>query len=281
MGARGSRLSLFTFLTVILCLNIRAADDKIFLDDNGLVVVEMEDVPLVGSWTLETNNPCEDKGRPVYGDGWLQAGPGNDYGCNNNDIMTYPIKVSRAGTYSFKFRVHKSKHAECGAFDACNDACVYWEENDLDYSHPSKTLGKASCWAYKGNREHDGSIVVDLEANRVYHLNIQRRSQYFAIDRFVLYTSDRSSDATADGNDAPCRTPVEINGEVVDPPCGVGTTANAGVRRPARTIGSLSSEPPRYYSVTGARVEKPAQVSSPTLLIGVSETGVRRIANFR
>jgi hypothetical protein len=201
----------------IIVFNSIKNKKPITVEQNGLVVVEMESIPLVSNW--EQSNDVEG----ATGNGAIQW-TGNPYFDDvSNGKMTYNVKINTPGTYVFDWRVAISRGESRSEH---NDTWLkidgvkhyyginqeghkvkprpYCEEGS-EYECPNKEEGlegylkiyggavKNYVWMANTSdgRRHSIEVVVDKPG--MISINIAARSSYQSIDRFILYKKDTIS----------------------------------------------------------------------------------------
>jgi hypothetical protein len=183
-------------LTLGLAMSLTAAQP--FAENGGLVVVEVESAPVIASWTKETYHTGY-TGTGFYewkkGDASTKVDPGG------SGILSYPIKISTAGRYRLQIRSRPAANAEH------NDVWVRVvgaKKFEKDKAGVATDLGTGWIKSYnnKGNQwswdtwttDHDRhTLYVVCDAATTIKIELSGRSTQFCIDRFVLYTTAKTT----------------------------------------------------------------------------------------
>ncbi len=165
-----------------------------FFEQAGLVVMEAESQPLVGSWDLNI-------GVAGYtGVGYIEWKTGDPFGGvipGGTDIITYEIIINNPGRYRFQMRSAAPDRTEH------NDVWVRFPDNGglKEKGGVFTSVGTAWIKAYQ-NADNDTwtwatnhvdndphAIYSDFLSPGVYRFQFSGRSTKFKIDRLVLYNS--------------------------------------------------------------------------------------------
>lgn len=157
-----------------------------FLEQNGLVVVEIESAPLAGSWVKETavagyTGSCYytwNKGTPTS---ITPAGEG---------VLTYKIKITNAGTYFFRWHNYHNYPA-----DQTLENDSWLKVDNGSWIKCFQNSGNAGYWNWVCKLEPSHGVFEDpnyyLSAG--YHtIQVSGRSYRHSIDRFHL-SKDRTN----------------------------------------------------------------------------------------
>jgi hypothetical protein len=142
----------------------------LFVEEDGLVVMEAESHPPVKGWTRKT----EPAG--FSGSGYLKAEGGG--------LMCFPIFISTPGRYTMN--LHNRHDHDRG--DLENDAFVRMDDGPFIkcFSSPAKQWTWASTLEYSGDRKVPPEYDLAVGLHR---LEIRQRSENFMIDRIALFLS--------------------------------------------------------------------------------------------
>lgn len=186
LGRHIATLCIYLFVSTSV-----TAADPVYLEDNGLVVIEAERALLM--CTEPDKNPFEIRTElPGFtGPGYLYWNGGNRYGGVGSEILRYRIFINKPGRYELTMHV-SSKGAE--RHDYNNDCWLKMDDGKWYKTFQSSTEG----WRWGGRFDHhaDGKPVAHYELSAGEHiLYLSGRSQGFHIDRIHLYLPDRAKDA--------------------------------------------------------------------------------------
>lgn len=197
----------------------RAACDGVFIENNGLVIMEIESAPLSDEWVFSTSIPG------YTGSGYYEWEP--DDGSNTiispgKGKLTYNIQITKTGTYRFLYRTaapHPTEH---------NDAWIRFQDNPVEARTDAGDvidLGQNTWFkVYQGlggdNWNHaahtqDGphQVYAIIDTPGTYRLQVSARSTQFKMDRLSLYHYDTVSYGTATNTgtgESQCLLPVEL-----------------------------------------------------------------------
>lgn len=197
----------------------QAGCDGVFIENNGLVIMEIESAPLSDEWVFSTTIPG------YTGSGYYEWEPDDD---SNTIIspgkgkLTYNIQITKTGTYRFLYRTaapHSTEH---------NDAWIRFQDNPVEARTDAGDvidLGQ-NVWfkVYQGlggdNWNHaahtqDGphQVYAIIDTPGTYRLQVSARSTQFKMDRMSLYHFDTVSYGTATNTgtgESQCLLPVEL-----------------------------------------------------------------------
>jgi len=172
-------------------VGMATAADGAFLEKNGLVVMEIESAPVVGSWQSRTA---------------IANYTGTEYYHNlvgttsvGQDTLNYEFTVANAGDYQVQVR---SRIAEGTSNTDANDSYIRLVDNTgtsvtpiPNDNVPTTTWYKfyqntLNAWVWQAsNKDNDPhALAWSLAAGSTYKLQISRRSQGHAIDKIVLWS---------------------------------------------------------------------------------------------
>ncbi|MEM9410688.1 MAG: dockerin type I domain-containing protein, partial [Planctomycetota bacterium] len=169
-------------------------EGDVFQEQNGLIVVELESMPPVDGWELQTSIPG------FTGDGYFRWEGPNLFGQPGaQGVIQYKINVTNPGLYQMRFRNHRDGDIK---FDQENDI---WARLDNQqwikiFSSQQGFWNWASNFDFgEGNRP---SASYDLSAGE-HTFTISGRSQGFRVDRFVFYNTALTSAGSAQNTSNP------------------------------------------------------------------------------
>jgi len=143
----------------------------LFIETDGIVVMEVESHPPVGGWEASTEH------EGFTGSHYVVAKGGG--------LMTFPIYITRPGRYTMQIH-NRHDHPRT---DLENDAFVRMDAGPFIKCFSSK----AHEWVWGGSLEysHDHKVRAEYDLSAGLHkLQIRQRSGNFKIDRFALYLSE-------------------------------------------------------------------------------------------
>ncbi len=225
-------LSIFFSSMVYAQPTLEACD--FFEEENGLLVVEMESLPIAGSWEVAQNIDG------YTGNGYIQWTGNQYFNQTGNGAITFQIKINTPGTYTFNWRVavgngddgtlHNDTwlkingdnfYAKQGGVHTtsrlkpkpqCNNDPNYGCPNGSSSNGFFKVFGgQVGTFQWKAKTsDHDAhDIAARFDTVGIYTIEINARSSYQAIDRLILWhtTEQRSVDAQKLFNpESPCLT---------------------------------------------------------------------------
>lgn len=200
-------------------MNARVGCNGVFVEDNGLVIMEVESAPAAGDWSLQTGLG-DYTGSGYYE--WKHADSSMTIESPGLGILTYSIQISKTGTYRFLYRTsapHVTEH---------NDAFIRFRDNEVEARTDAGDvfdLGQDTWfkvfqgrgnneWNYSAHVEGDPhQIYAIIDTPGVYRLEVAGRSTLFKMDRMSLYHFDTVSWGTATNistSESECLLPVEL-----------------------------------------------------------------------
>ena len=170
-------LSLFIFNPTTHYTN---CDGGVFIEDNGTIIIEAEDVPLSDGWELQ-KEVANYSGR-----GYITWVKETTVEKNNQGLLSYPIKIKNAGNYIVKLR----NYHPCEDFTECNDVFLKMNNNEWqkNFNH---TAGE---WDWNTRQDIDhvfSDASYELEEGR-HTLYLSGRSQDFSIDKIAIFKEEVS-----------------------------------------------------------------------------------------
>lgn len=167
-------------VTMAFPLVASAADSKVYVEDNGLVVIEMESALPVANWEIRQDKT--DYTGTGYG---FYSGP-NSYGGASGAAIRFPILITSPGRYTMHFRC---SNAGAERHDLNND--LWAQMND---GPTYKTFQASEDWKWGARFDHhpEGKpeAFYDLEPG-LHTLTLRGRSHGFHVDRLVLFLPAR------------------------------------------------------------------------------------------
>lgn len=187
----------------------------ISIEKNGLVVVEMESIPLVAMWE-QTNDVAG-----ALGNGAIQWTGDSFFDDVTQGQMTYNVQINTPGTYVFEWRVaisrgdSRSEHNDTWLkIDGVSNFYGIDDTNhkvkprpfcgeSTEYECPIKEEGLEGYFkVYGGSVKNfewvtntsDGkrhNIQIEVDKPGLIQIKIAGRSSYQTIDRFILYDKNK------------------------------------------------------------------------------------------
>lgn len=189
ISPHGSALTETTYLPLVF----RSPDPCYYTETDDAVVIEVESAPAVDDWELEA-------GFPGYAGGGYYVWRGPEFlGAPGNGILTYPISLTKSGTYQLNIR--NSHPTNPSAF---NDVWVR-----LDGGPWIKGFSNViDQWTWDFNFDQGGSLGLAKFTGvtpGLHTLELSARSAGFRIDRIVLSTNGMGQ--LIDWPESPCLVP--------------------------------------------------------------------------
>ena len=183
-----------TLICQSLVCQTALADSDVFLESNGLVVIEAESMPVVGQWELRSE-VADFKGTGyLHWTGPIRLAPNT---AVDNDAITYHFKIENAGNYEFRWRSYIA--GGDSALDS-NDSWVRFPtgenvEGELELHGWTKAFqNQFGQWSWGANTEDHvnggSSQLRQYFSAGVHYLQISGRSTDHAVDRIILVNTD-------------------------------------------------------------------------------------------
>ena len=172
---------------------------KVFLEKNGYVVIEAENVELPEKWVVK------DSLARHTGNGYIQW-EGDEYIRNHVSpmeavgVITYSFQISNPGVYRVMWRTRQYPDVERG--DACNDMFFRFVsgeavggEGHLDLATFTKAGTQSKdewtwrSWILPGESNGLGKALRKFDVG-IHHVQIAGRAERYPIDRFVISKVD-------------------------------------------------------------------------------------------
>jgi len=167
-----------------------------FQEEAGLIVCQIESVPAVSEWAVESSVPG------FTGDSYYRWNGPNYFGHPGNAVLTYPIEVQNAGTYTIRLHNYHN-HPKSSQENDC------WIRIDGDQWHKFfSNAGLTGVWNWAGGIEHGGgSIPAEFFLDAGTHtIEIAARSHGYHIDRMHIYRPDLQPFPNALSHPESCRS---------------------------------------------------------------------------
>ena len=194
-------IALTVALVVGLSVHVPAQAREVFLESEGIVVIEAESTTSKpGKWAGKTDI------EGFTGEGYIEYTGNKPAGGPVGTTLVYFFKIEKAGMYTLQLRAHKRLEGE--APDKCNDAYVrvegkyeaskdagdkHGEDARLEVLRKDTKLfgGSAKGWGWAetldlGGHNNKRNPKYVFKAGETYALGISGRSQRFNIDRIVF-----------------------------------------------------------------------------------------------
>ncbi|MBX2882264.1 MAG: hypothetical protein KTR32_20115, partial [Granulosicoccus sp.] len=182
--------SLIALSAVVLSQTAMAAEGDIFLENNGVVVMEVESMPAQGGWTEKTDITG------FLGDSYYEwTGPDHfPKGAAGNGTITYTFRITSPGNYQMRWR---NRIAVGDSNTEHNDSWLRLATGqDVDGEEPLSGWTKVymnnrTSWVWDARTvDHVGNPIRQYFSSGDHTLEISGRSAGHAIDRIVLYKYD-------------------------------------------------------------------------------------------
>lgn len=193
-----------------------------FEEENGLLVVEMESLPVSGNWEVAQNI------NGYTGNGYIQWTGNQFFNQTGNGAISFQIKINTPGTYTFNWRVavgngddgtlhndtwlkingHNYYAKQGGVHTTSRLKPKPQCNNDPNYGCPNGSSSNGFFKIYGGQvgtfqwkaktSDHDAhDIAARFDTAGIYSIEINARSSFQAIDRLILWhtTEQRSVNA--------------------------------------------------------------------------------------
>ena len=197
----------------------RQGCDGVFIESNGLAIMEIESADLSDDWSFRTDIPGY-TGSGYYE--WKHGNSNNVIDSPGGGILTYSVQISKTGTYRFLYRTAAPDPTDH------NDSWIRFRDNEVEARTDDGDvidLGQDQWFKVyhaKGNDEWNHAAHTDegphqiyalINTPGVYRLEVSGRSTLFKMDRLSIYHFDTVSYGTATNINTPestCLLPVEL-----------------------------------------------------------------------
>jgi hypothetical protein len=162
-----------------------------FIEEDGLVFIEIESAPLAGAWQEHTSVP-QFTGKSYYE--WTSGNSGG-----GNGVLTYEVQINKTGDYQIHVRNAAPDPTEGNdSYLKFPDSTPYIAyENMSDKQAPSGISNgwfkfyqntSGNTWTYRTtNKDHDPHFVfTTFSEPGVYRVQISGRSAEHKLDRLAL-----------------------------------------------------------------------------------------------
>lgn len=166
------------------------AADPVYIEDDGLIVIEAEQA-LLANPGLESKFELRNELAGHTGAGYLYWNGGNRYGgADSNDVLRYRLFIATPGRYTLHFHV-SSRGAERD--DLNNDCWLRMDEEKWYKTFQASTEGWK--WGARFDHHADGKPEAHYQLSAGEHvLQLAGRSQGFHIDRIHLCLDKRKGE---------------------------------------------------------------------------------------
>lgn len=169
--------------------------DGVYLEDNGLVVMDVESQLAESPWSLETSIPG------FLGSGYFIGGA-DFFNQPGNGTVTYQFRVNTSGRYQLAWRSRISVDGESTEYNdswaritnnAGNPVSPVSNSNTITQDWYKVYLNTESAWTWDASNTDNNprSLSWNLTANTEYSVQISVRSDGHALDRIVLWDHAR------------------------------------------------------------------------------------------
>lgn len=152
------------------------ANDRLFLEEDGIAVMEIENTDIGEGWSLET----DDGG--FTGDGYLTWRGPQSFNTPGRGELVYRVFITNPGNYNL--RIHNRRNTS--VFDQDNDIFISVNEEHWEKLYNPAFVTFAWNWNNKmEERGHTDPKFFFEEGENI--IRISGRSQRFKIDRMVVF----------------------------------------------------------------------------------------------
>lgn len=154
---------------------IECGENPVFLEKNGIVILEAESITISEGWELQTSV------EGYSGEGYLTWTPSTNVQPNGQGLLEYSFKISNAGNYIVKIR----NYHPCEDFTECND--IFLKMNDTEWrKNFNHTLAEWD-WNSRQDVDHVFSDATYTLEEGTHTLYLSGRSQDFSIDKIAIF----------------------------------------------------------------------------------------------
>lgn len=175
-------------------------EDGVFLEKDGIVVFEAENIALSDGWELEK----EVEG--FSGKGYITWKDSTVIEADNQGLLAYDFVITKPGTYTVKIRNYHS----CDDFTECND--VFLKMNDSDWRKNFNHTVSEWDWNSQQDIAHvfsDASYLLEKGQHTLY---LCGRSKDFSLDKIALYHSETTKNEFKTTTTSICMPKQDIKG---------------------------------------------------------------------
>lgn len=196
--------------------------DYVFLENDGLVLIEIENTAFSGDWKLKSN------GGGFSGQGYLVWEGKQYFNDPGNGTMTFKIKIKNPGIYRFLWRSsvkmgnNGTEHNDswlrfndADDFFAKKNSSVVYPKGSGKSPNPEGSSGDGWFKIYRGGNDlgfkwqamtYDNNahkIYASFQNAGIYTMEVSARSAGHAIDKFVLFKEGiTENDAKSEANES-------------------------------------------------------------------------------
>ena len=178
---------------------------EIYIESNGVVVMEAENAHLADGWMVKTPASISDPTMAgSTGEGWIEWS-GDQYIGNTISesaavaVLRYRFRIDHPGVYSFRWQ--SKQYDDVASFDAGNDTFVRFASGSVpsgsfDFSAFTKVwVQSRTAWSWRTSGEpvhgeHYHNLMKRNYEAGVHEIQLAARSPGHAVDRLVLHRSD-------------------------------------------------------------------------------------------
>jgi hypothetical protein len=180
--------------------------DAVFQDQGGLVVIEMEALPLAadGAWVKENDRALG----PVSGEGYLRAEV--DARTQDKGVLAFRVHIASAGEWNLRLR---GRHDHPRS-DLENDIFLRIDDGPWLKFWIGKPVG---AWVWSGSahtldKDHtEKTPIAGALAAGAHTITVAARSRNFKLDKLALFLAPNEARATAlDAPQSPFRTAARV-----------------------------------------------------------------------
>ncbi len=183
--------------TVYLPLVMTPPETCYYVETDDAVVIEMESIPVVEAWVLDTSFPG------YTGNGYyVWTGPQYwDISQAGHGILSYPISLTKSATYRLNIR-----NTHTGDPTLSNDIWVRLDDGPWTkaFSHITNQWNYFLQFDFQNGQPHDWVDFPNLQPG-LHVLDISARSSGFWLDRLVF--SANGMGQLDDWPESPCLVP--------------------------------------------------------------------------
>ncbi len=189
-------------------------DCQDFVEQNGIVVMEAESLPVQAPWVKKKDNLAT-------GGTYIQWTGGNSYGNSNKGVTNVSITINKTGTYRFLWRMRQPDGVRS---DLSNDSWInfpdtkFMNKDGKAYDGFIKVFGNGKgnfAWRATADVNHQKSpIYVEFTQPGTYTFQLAGRSDLHQIDRIVLFHESVSQSAATNEslNETRCFSAESLDG---------------------------------------------------------------------
>ncbi len=172
----GCLLFLLMITSILFCGQVTAnEEDFAFLEEDGVVIIEIESVPLAGAWAFETDL------KGYTGEGYYTWKGPNLFRTPGHGVLTYKIYVTNPGQYNLFIYNRHDFH------DRTENNDVWVRVNDGRWIKTYSSINREWTWhtRYEFSHGNRGPAVNELKEG-LNIIQLSGRSTDFSISRMVF-----------------------------------------------------------------------------------------------